>query len=122
MSMMQPKLKSKVRCTDGEVGELRRVIMDPLSHEISDIVVGDEKTGSVERQIPMSQVQGVTDEVVTLRATRAEYATFPASRHDDVLDMMARILDEGLRVVWPAEDDDQDISASTTGHGSWMAA
>ena len=51
-----------------------------------------------------------------------EYATFPASRHDDVLDMMARILDEGLRVVWPAEDDEQDISASTTGHGSWMAA
>ncbi|GAB1722119.1 MAG: Rieske 2Fe-2S domain-containing protein [Nitrospira sp. CR1.1] len=81
--MMQPKLKSKVRCTDGEVGELRRVIMDPLSHEISDIVVGDEKTGSVERQIPMSQVQGVTDEVVTLRATRAEYATFPAFKRDE---------------------------------------
>jgi hypothetical protein len=74
VSIMQPKLKSKVRCTDGEVGEVRRVIMDPLSHEISHIVVGVGAADSVERQVPMGQVHGVTDEVVTLRGTSAEYA------------------------------------------------
>ena len=47
MSAMQPKLKSKVLCADSEVGEVRRVIMDPLSHEVSDIVVVGIATGSV---------------------------------------------------------------------------
>ena len=53
VSMMQPKLKSKVRCSDGEVGEVRRVIVDPLSQEVSHIVVGGATVGVVERQVPM---------------------------------------------------------------------
>lgn len=80
---MQPKLKSKVRCSDREVGEVRRVIMDPLSQGISHIVVGGDGAGSVERQVPMGQVQGVTDELVTLRCSSAEYASLPAFKRDD---------------------------------------
>ncbi|MBX3341335.1 MAG: hypothetical protein KF711_07080, partial [Nitrospira sp.] len=80
---MQPKLKSKVRCTDGEVGEVRRVIMDPLSHEISHIVVGGGTADIVERQVPMGQVQAVTDEAVTLRGTSAEFAALPAFKRDE---------------------------------------
>ena len=37
--MMQPKLRSKVRCTDREIGEVSKVVVDPLSREISHIVV-----------------------------------------------------------------------------------
>jgi hypothetical protein len=80
---MQPKLKSKVRCADREVGEVRRVIMDPLSHEISHIVVGDGAADSMERQVPMGQVQAVSDEVVTLRIGSAEYAMLPAFKRDE---------------------------------------
>ena len=40
--MMQPKLKSKVLCTDREVGEVTKVIVDPLSQEVSHIVVGGD--------------------------------------------------------------------------------
>ena len=43
---MQPQLKSKVRCTDREVGEVSKVIMDPLSHEVSHIVVSMNGAGS----------------------------------------------------------------------------
>ncbi|ULA66396.1 MAG: Putative Quinol-cytochrome c reductase, iron-sulfur subunit [Nitrospira sp.] len=81
--MMQPKLKSKVRCTDGEVGEVRRVIMDPLSHEISHIVVGGGSADLVERQVPMGQVQSVSDELVTLRGSSAEFAALPAFKRDE---------------------------------------
>ncbi|MDQ1291971.1 MAG: hypothetical protein QG615_1781, partial [Nitrospirota bacterium] len=38
---------------------------------------------SVERQVPMGQVQGVAEEVVTLRGTSAEYATLPVFKRDD---------------------------------------
>ena len=36
---MQPKLTAKARCSDREVGKISKVIVDPLSHEISHVVV-----------------------------------------------------------------------------------
>ena len=64
---MQPKLKSKVRCADQEVGEVTKVIMDPLSHEISHLVVSVNGTG--ERQVSMGAVQTITDDLVQLRSS-----------------------------------------------------
>ena len=78
---MQPKLKSKVRCADREVGEVTRVIVDPLSREVSHIVVGDG-AGALERQIPAAQVQMVTEDTVQLRATSSEMTQFPAFQRE----------------------------------------
>ena len=79
--MMQPKLKSKVRATDRELGEVTRVIVDPLSHEISHIVVavgsGDE------RQVAMSLVQAVGEGSVDLRVASADILSLPAFKRDD---------------------------------------
>jgi Rieske Fe-S protein len=80
--VQQPKLKARVRCTDREVGEVTRVIVDPLSREISHIVVGNG-AGAPERQVPMSQVQAVTDGAVQLRAASSELEQFPALKRDD---------------------------------------
>ena len=80
---MQPKLKSKVRCTDREVGEITRVIVDPLSHEISHIVVGGNGAGGPERQVPASTIQRVTDGLVELRAPSSELESFPAFKRDE---------------------------------------
>jgi hypothetical protein len=46
---MQPKISLIVRCTDREVGEISRIIVDPLDREISHIVV---KTRGEELLIP----------------------------------------------------------------------
>jgi len=80
---MQPKLKSKVLCADREVGEIRRVIVDPISLEISHIVVGGDGMGLIERQVPMSQVQSMTDDVVTLRSSSTDFGGLPAFKRDD---------------------------------------
>src|SRR5579884_1948788 len=77
---MQPKLKSKVRSGEREVGEVTSVIVDPLSHDISHIVVGRNGTG--ERQIPMSQVQVVSDDLIQLKAA-ADLDQFPPLKRDD---------------------------------------
>ncbi|MEK6526700.1 MAG: hypothetical protein AABZ22_07490, partial [Nitrospirota bacterium] len=79
---MQPKLKSKVRCADREGGEVTRIIVDPLSREVSHIVVGDG-AGAVERQVPAAQVQMVTGDAVHLRNTASEMVQFPAFKRDD---------------------------------------
>ena len=80
--MIQPKLKSKVACTDREVGEVTRVIVDPLSHEISHIVVGNGAM-SPEWQVPMARVQEVTDALVLLRLSSSEMAQLPRLMRED---------------------------------------
>jgi len=36
--MLQPKLKSKVRCTDLDIGEVTKVVLDPLSHDLLEVI------------------------------------------------------------------------------------
>ncbi len=78
---MQPQLKSKVRCADREVGEVTKVIMDPLSHEVSHLVVSMNGTG--ERQVSMGSVQTVTDDLVQLRSSSSEVMALPLFKRED---------------------------------------
>ncbi|MBW8064359.1 MAG: ubiquinol-cytochrome c reductase iron-sulfur subunit [Nitrospira sp.] len=79
---MQPTLKSTVKCTDREVGEITRIIVDPLSLEVSHIVVGDG-TGGQERQVPMSEVQQVVRHAVHLGIPSSEMGRFPVLNRDE---------------------------------------
>jgi Rieske Fe-S protein len=78
---MQPQLKSKVRCADREIGEVSKVIMDPLSHEVSHFVVSMNGTG--ERQVPMGAVQVVTDDLVQLRSSSSEVMGMQPFKRED---------------------------------------
>lgn len=77
----QPKLKAKVKCTDREVGEVTRVVVDPLAKEPSHIVVGGD--AAPERQVPVTQIQAVTDDLVHLRVASSDLGQFPVFRRDD---------------------------------------
>lgn len=79
---MQPKLKSRVKWADREVGEVTRVILDPLSRDVSHIVVGGNGVGTQERQIPVSAFQSVTEGTVHLRAASSQIGQFPAFQRD----------------------------------------
>jgi len=81
--MQQPKLKSKVRCADQDIGEVTRVIFDPLSLQVSHIVVGGNGAGGPEWQIPASTIQSVTDDLVELRAASADLDKFPVFNRAD---------------------------------------
>jgi len=78
---MQPQLKSKVRCADREIGEVSKVIMDPLSHEVSHLVVS--MNGAGERQVPMGVVQVVTEDLVQLRSSSSEILGLSPFKRDD---------------------------------------
>ena len=78
---MQPQLKSKVRCADREIGEVSKVIMDPLSHEVSHLVVS--MNGMGERQVPMGTVQTVSEDLVQLRSSSSEILDLPLFKRDD---------------------------------------
>jgi hypothetical protein len=78
---MQPQLNSKARWADREVGEVSRIIMDPLSHEVSHLVVSMNSTRG--RQVPMGAVQIVTDDLVQLRSFSSEILGMPSFKRDD---------------------------------------
>lgn len=80
---MQPKLRSKVKCAGLEVGQVTRVIVDPLSRRVSHIVVGMNGAGLVERQIPTDRIQTVTEDAVELGAVSNELTQFPLFRRDE---------------------------------------
>ena len=79
--MLQPKLKSKVRCADLDIGEVSKVVLDPLSHEISHIVVS--MNGSGERQVAIGHVQVVTEDLVQLRAPSADILALPPFKREE---------------------------------------
>jgi len=80
---VQPKLKSKVQCTDREVGEVTRVIVDPLSRDVSHIVVGGNGAGGPQHQVPMTLVKVVSDDLVQVQVASSELAQFPVLKRDD---------------------------------------
>lgn len=98
--MLQPKLKSKVRCTDRDIGEVTKVVLDPLSHEISHIVVS--MNGSGERQVEMGHVQAVMEDLVELRAPSSDIAALPPFKRDDYVtthEVEISHLEDNLRVT-----------------------
>src|SRR5437879_3109444 len=80
MASPQPKIKSKVRCVDGEVGEVVHVIADPLSLDVSHIVV---RANGTERQVPVSAIGAVRGESVELTCNAAQFSGFPELKRQD---------------------------------------
>jgi len=117
--MLQPKLKSKVRCTDRDIGEVTKVILDPLSHEISHIVVS--MNGSGERQVVMAMVQEVTVDLVSLHVPSTEIAALPPFKRDDYVtthEVEISHLEDNLDVVpgeilVPFPDLEKDVKRRT---------
>src|SRR3989449_5467712 len=80
MASLQPKIKSKVRCVDGEVGEIVHVIADPLSLDVSHIVV---RANGTERQVPVSAIGAIRGECVELTCNAAQFSGFPELKRQD---------------------------------------
>lgn len=53
---------------------------------------------------------------------RQEYSEFPASKHDDLLDALARITDEGMWLTWPMTEEENQDALPVDPTGSWMSA
>lgn len=97
------------------------MIVDPLSKEISHIVVGGNGAGMLERQIPTDRLQKITDELVDLSVASSELEQFPVfSREGYVTTHEVEIahLEENLHVepgevLVPVPELERDIKRRT---------
>ncbi len=80
---MQPKIKAKVACTDREVGEVIRVIVDPLSKEISHLVIA---SGGRELMVPADgNLSVATDQLIRLNCSSDALARYAPFRRADFI-------------------------------------
>ncbi len=80
---MQPKLTAKALCGGQEVGKISKVIVDPISHEISHVVVQENGAQGSHRQLPIGHVQQVVnEEEIILGCTPEEFSQFPTIDRD----------------------------------------
>jgi sporulation protein YlmC with PRC-barrel domain len=61
-----------VSCSDGPVGRVSRVIVDPLAEEVTHLVVEPEHRRDLGRLVPLDLVDATAGEI-RLRCTRAEF-------------------------------------------------
>ncbi len=71
--MKELKIGSAVFCTDGKVGELYRVVLDPETLEVTDLIVREEGLDAPARVVPMDEVADWDDEQVRLKIDRETF-------------------------------------------------
>ena len=81
---MQPKIKYKVKCSDREVGDVSRVIVDPIAKTVSHIVL---KADGKERVIPSDHRVLIEGETVVLNFPSSSLGQFPVLRREDFVEV-----------------------------------
>ena len=68
---------STVACSDGECGELRLVVVDPVAKALAHLVVDPHHRVGAGHLVPIELVESSAGDEIRLRATRAEFDELP---------------------------------------------
>jgi sporulation protein YlmC with PRC-barrel domain len=74
---MEIPINAEVSCTDEVYGETTCVIIDPVSEQITHVVVEENHGEYTEHLVPIAQIAEATPRQIRLRCTQAELATMP---------------------------------------------
>jgi sporulation protein YlmC with PRC-barrel domain len=75
---------SKVACSDGDCGELARVVLDPVARAITHLVVVPRHQHEASRLIPVDQVESAGEQI-RLKCTKDEFEGFDYADDSDFL-------------------------------------
>ena len=81
---MRLELGKPILCTDGEVGELADVVIDPIQRRVTHLVVQPHGNLGPARLVP-ADLAGGEGQGISLRCTRAEVDGFPTVRESAYL-------------------------------------
>ena len=107
------RIGADASCTDGACGQVSRIIVNPVTREVTHLVVDPKHRHGPGRLVPADLVDATTGQI-QLRCTLAEFQTLrPAEETESVpdLDPTGHAHQEarkqyrlGLGVVWPVRD------------------
>lgn len=80
MPKFEFNIGAKIHCSDGDCGELDKIVFDPYTKEVTDLVVSEGFLFKSDRVIPAGLVERTAPEDVYLKIERERYEGFPKYR------------------------------------------
>ena len=100
---MDIPVKAEVTCVDGVCGQSTYVIMNPITRQVTHLVVKEDRMPHTERLVPVDLVANTTHDLIQLRCTTDEVASLdPFTETEYVVERIPDVeyLEETY-LVWP---------------------
>lgn len=96
-------LNADVHCSDGLCGRSTHIILNPVSEQVSHLVVKEKNPGGIERLVPVMLVAKTANEVILLNCTREEFSKLEPFNQPDFIytDVPQHASDPSLTLLWP---------------------
>lgn len=72
---MDIPVNAKVNCTDGECGRSTYVIVNPVTKQVTHLVVKENHSPNTERMVPVKWIEETGPDIVLLKCDREKFAT-----------------------------------------------
>lgn len=77
MRQLNFNLGTKVQCTDGQCGNLSKLVIDPDNGHVTDIIVEKGFFLTTDSVLPITLIENVTDELIYLSISSQEISQYP---------------------------------------------
>lgn len=100
---MEIPLNVEVHCADGHIGRSTHIILNPVSEQVSHLVVNPKQSSAVERLVSVKLVANTAAEVILLNCTKEEFAKLEPFNQPDFIytDLPQHATDPNLTLLWP---------------------
>jgi sporulation protein YlmC with PRC-barrel domain len=100
---MKFPLDVDVHCSDGLCGRSTHIILNPVTEQVSHIVVKEEQSPGVERLVSVKLVASTAAEVILLNCTKDIFAKLEPFNQPDFIytDVPQHATDPSLTLLWP---------------------
>ena len=100
---MKFPLNVDVHCTDGLCGRSTHIILNPVTEQVSHIVVKEEKLPGVERLVSVKLIASTAAKVILLNCTKEIFAKLELFNQPDFIytDIPQHATDPSLTLLWP---------------------
>ena len=89
------RIHQKVYCTDGQIGKLVKMAVDPKNYQVTDVIIAKGFLQKKDRAIPLTTVQRRDDKGIYLSISSQALVDYPEYREETV---MAPLPDRDARI------------------------
>ncbi|MCB0213174.1 MAG: hypothetical protein KDJ52_27780 [Anaerolineae bacterium] len=79
------RIHQKVFCTDGQIGKLVKMVVDPKSYQVTDLIIAKGFLQKKDRAIPLTTIQQRDDNGIYLSMSSQALVDYPEYREETVL-------------------------------------
>jgi sporulation protein YlmC with PRC-barrel domain len=100
---MEFSLNVDVHCTDGHCGRSTYIILNPVTEQVSHLVVKSKRPSGVERLVSVKLVANTAAEVILLNCSKEEFRKLESFNQPDFIytDLPQHATDPNLTLLWP---------------------